>query len=115
MKKIRGIRTPLYEPKCRYICIDEFENIEKAKQLANGKDLTYYCGLHVYLDDYQKELFKSGSLRFRGYDPIGRHEHDIFEPPTIEMYIKLGEKLKEEGLIFNKKTGNIIIKNKIKG
>lgn len=112
MKKIRGIRTLFYEPKCRYICIDEFENIEKVKQLANGKLPSYYCGLQVYLDDNQKVLVKDEPLRFKEIYPIYRDKHDIFEPPTIEMYIKLGEKLKEEGLVFNKKTGNIITKNK---
>lgn len=112
MKKIRGIRTPLYEPTCRYICIDEFENIEKSKLLDKGKLPTYYCGLQVYLDDNQKELVENEPLRFKEIYPIYRDKLDIFEPPTIEMYIKLGEKLKGEGLIFNKKTGNIITKTK---
>lgn len=110
MKKIRGIRTPSFEQTCRFICIDEFEKFYP----------TYYCGLQVYLDDEQEVLMKGEPLRFGRrteeahwlHLPIIRGKNDIFEPPTIEMYIQLGLKLKEEGFLFNKKTGKFITKNK---
>ena len=108
MKKIRGIRTPSFEQTCRFICIDEFEKFYP----------TYDCGLQVYMDEKKKVLTKGEPLRFgrRMEDcihlPIVRCENDIFEPPTIEMYTQLGLKLKEEGLLFNKKTGEFITKNK---
>ena len=110
MKKIRGIRTPSFEPTCRFVCIDEFEKFYS----------TYYCGLQVYLDDKQEVLMKEEPLRFGSrmeenhciHLPIMRSKSDIFELPTIEMYNQLGLKLKEEGLLFNKKTGKIITKYK---
>ena len=39
---------------------------------------------------------------------------DVFEKPDITMYIILGQRLKGEGIIFNKKLGKIMKYNKKK-
>lgn len=116
MKKIRSIQTLGVEKFPRFVCIDEFEQFNPL--------LTpyYYCGLCVYNDD--GELLPSHSnLRITKsnnkemqletlVDPVTRSARDVFEKPDIRMYTVLGQTLKNNGLVFNKKKGIVIKKQK---
>lgn len=99
MKKIRAIRTPNNEPVCRFVCIDEFD---KLSSIATS----YYCGVQVY-EDSSKKLYDSPSLRFLSSRAIRREPNDVFEKPDIKMYVVLGQVLKTNGFVFNKKRGII--------
>ena len=113
MKKLLAIRTPTYEPNCRFCCIDEFW---KYGQFSNA----YFCGIQIY-EDFIKTPYENPKLRFGEksevnnlfednawfYNPVKRNKNDVFEKPDITMYNTMGRLLMENGLVFNKKTGEI--------
>lgn len=86
-------------------------------EFAEYKSLNndYYCGILVYQDDYQKELAMHSCLRtgcnnreVGRFDPICRNKEDVFELPTIAMYLTLGNALRIRGVTFNKKKGEFV-------
>lgn len=114
MRKIMAIRTPTFECISRYVCIDEFETY-------SIENPYYYCGIEVYKDS-DKHLSVAPHLRFASlweetYIPssgaVCRSRSDVFEKPDITMYCVLSNALKEKGLVFNKKKGQI--EKRIKG
>jgi hypothetical protein len=109
---IKAIRDTYGEPVAQWIGIDDFDTIK-------GKE-HYLLGTRIYGDDDSNEkiiLTKEQSVDalLRGSMIMTMRKSldrdfpkmpcDVFEKPDITMYIILGQRLKEEGIIFNKKLG----------
>ena len=107
---IKAIRNKGYERAAQWIGIDDFGTVEGKKN--------YFLGTRIYADISHKailtseqsgEAFLRGSMIMRMRKTPDRKcnvlNGDVFEKPDITMYIILGQRLKCEGIIFNKKLG----------
>lgn len=114
---IKAIRNKGYERAAQWIGIDDFDTVEGKKN--------YFLGTRIYADishktiltsEQSEEAFLRGSMIMR--KNLDRKcqvlSGDVFEKPDITMYIILGQRLKGEGIIFNKKLGKIMKYNKKK-
>ena len=96
--KIRGIFSPEEDDYLTYVGIDDFDNS------LFGENEDYYFAASVLEED--------GSIRPRnrqhsGFakdnESIGICYDDEYSLPTPNMYLALGQILKERGMVFNKK------------
>lgn len=106
---IKAIRNKYTERFAQWIGIDDFDTVEGKKN--------YFLGTRIYGNIDKKKIltseqsegaFLSGSMiMMKTPDRICKIiRGDVFEKPDITMYITLGQRLKGEGIIFNKKLGN---------
>jgi len=105
---IKAIRNKRTERVAQWIGIDDFDTVKGKKN--------YFLGTRIYGNIYKKiiltskqsaDTFLRGSMIMRK-DPVRTFRilsGDVFEKPDITMYIILGQRLKGEGIIFNKKLG----------
>lgn len=105
---IKAIRNKDTERVAQWIAIDDFDTVEGKKN--------YFLGTRIYGDSYKKIILTKeksidGKLRgsmFMRKNPVRSFpilNGDAFEKPNITMYVVLGQRLKKEGIIFNKKLG----------
>ena len=106
---IKAIRDKDHERVAQWIGIDDFDTVKWKKN--------YFLGTRIYGDIDKKiiltseqsvDAFLRGSImimRKRLDRDFPTMSGDVFEKPDITMYIILGQRLKREGIIFNKKLG----------
>ena len=103
--KIRTIHDAVQEPHINFIGIDDFDNISFDK----SKLRQYYCvamvkngeGKYVgrpILSFSSTSAFNDGIL-----NAFSVHQNDVFELPSVSMYLALGKSLRDNGIIYNKK------------
>ena len=106
---IKAIRNKDTERVAQWIGIDDFDTVKGKKD--------YFLGTRIYGDmnkkiiltsEQSKDAFLRGSMIMiktldRKFQILSG---DVFEKPDITMYVVLGQRLKGEGIIFNKKLGN---------
>lgn len=104
--KIRAIRDVVNEANTVLIGIDKFDNIDP--EHASHTDEDYYCA--VLALDYTGKPIKNPKIEWGkqsfehdGYNGMLIHCDDVFNPPSPQLYMALGQALKNKGYIFNKK------------
>lgn len=108
--KIRMIRDELHEKECRWVCIDPFD------EGFNSRNYHYKYGCGVFESKwvggklYRGKMKNNISLNI-GFIPA--YDYDVAEKADIIMYLKLGEILRKEGYVFNKKKGELVEKKKM--
>jgi hypothetical protein len=106
---IKAIRDKDSERVAQWIGIDEFDTVKGKKN--------YFLGTRIYGGIDKKTILTSGQSKdafLRGSMIMMKTPDryfqilngDVFEKPDITMYVILGQRLKGEGIIFNKKLGN---------
>ena len=110
---IKAIRDIYDEPVAQWVGIDDFDNKMYGKE-------HYLLGTRIYGDDdsYEKTILTKeqsvdsllrGSMIMTMRKSLDRDfqtmRGDVFEKPDMTMYVILGQRLKGEGIIFNKKLG----------
>ena len=101
--KIRTIHDTVLEPHIQFIGIDDFDNISfDAAKLRH-----YYCVATVK-DDKGKYIDKpmlsfDRTSAFSDGPTFSVHKDDVFELPSVSMYLALGKSLRDNGIIYNKK------------
>jgi len=105
---IKAIRNKYNERVAQWVGIDDFDTVKGKRN--------YFLGTRIYRDIYKKSILTSeqsedaflrGSMIMRK-DLVRSFpilNGDVFEKPDMTMYIILGQRLKGEGIIFNKKLG----------
>ena len=104
------IRDELHEKECRYVCIDPFD------EGFNNEGYHYTCGCRVFEPKWVDGNICRGKIGRNielnvGFIPAC--ETDVAEKADIIMYMKLGEILRKEGYVFNKKKGELVEKKKM--
>ena len=105
---IKTIRNKYFENVAQWIGIDDFDTVKGKKN--------YFIGTRIYGDIGKKTILtgeQSADAFLRGSMIMRKTPErdfqiirgDVFEKPNIIMYIVLGQRLKKEGIIFNKKLG----------
>ena len=86
--KIIAMRDSLHPLSGRFVCID------------GGVPSAYMCAFRI-LKENDFKVLQFNLLKLSS---------DIIEIPSMEMYLNLGELLREKGYVFNKKKGELIDK-----
>ena len=106
---IKTIRNKYSERAAQWVGIDDFDTVKGKKN--------YFLATKIYSDSYKKTILTSeqsedallkGPMIMRK-NPVRSFptlSGDVFEKPDMTMYVILGQRLKGEGIIFNKKLGN---------
>ena len=104
---IKAIRNKGCERVAQWIGIDDFDTVKGKKNYFLG---TRIYGIHkeiILTSEQSEDAFLRGSMIMM--KTPDRHFKtmvgDVFEKPDITMYMILGQRLKGEGIIFNKKLG----------
>lgn len=103
--KIRTIHDTVQEQHIQFIGIDNFDDISfDATKLHH-----YYCVATVkdskgnYLGRPTLLFSRTSEFNDGGIDTFGVHKDDVFELPSVSMYLALGKSLRDKGIIYNKK------------
>ena len=102
---IKAIRDKAHERVASWVGIDDFDTVKGKKN--------YFLGTKIYVDGKIPISQEGNDSHLRGsinrkispYRFFRIIHTDVFEKPDIPMYIILGQRLKREGIIFNKKLG----------
>ena len=105
---IKTIREKSTERTAQWIGIDDFDNVKGKKNYFLGTRI--YGGIHkktILTSKQSEDAFLRGSMIMRKTPnrDLPTIQTDVFEKPDITMYVILGQRLKKEGIIFNKKLG----------
>ena len=106
---IKAIRDKDSERVAQWIGIDDFDTVKGKKNYFLGTRI--YGGIDkktILTSEQSADAFLRGSMiMMKTPDRYFKTMvGDVFEKPDITMYIILGQRLKGEGIIFNKKLGN---------
>jgi len=103
--KIRTIHDTVQEAHTQFIGIDDFDNISfDATKLHH-----YYCVATVknskgqYIGRPTLSFNKTSAFNNGMANTFGVHKDDVFELPSVSMYLALGKSLRDNCLIYNKK------------
>ena len=98
---IKAIRDKDYDKVAQWIGIDDFDTVKLKKNYFLTTRI-YYGNNKTILTSNQDALLRGSMFPHRDCRVM---RSDVFEKPGITMYIILGQRLKREGIIFNKKLG----------
>lgn len=111
--KIRQIWDRTCEREPVLVGIDYFDELDKMtteeKQAEEIKYRNYYMatvGVDVSngsINFGAKAEFSKSSAFYNGGIPYNMHKEDEYSPPSIKMYMALGQSLKRGNIVFNKK------------
>lgn len=106
---IKAIRDKDHEDVAQWIGIDDFDTVKGKRNYFLGTRI--YGGINkktILTSKQSEDAFLRGSM-IMIMGELGRDfptmSGDVFEKPSITMYTILGQRLKGEGIIFNKKLG----------
>ena len=103
--KIRTIHDTVREPHIQFIGIDDFDNIS----FDVTKLRQYYCVATVkdsegkYLGRPALSCSRTSGFNDGILNTFSVHKDDVFELPSVSMYLALGKSLRDNGIIYNKK------------
>ena len=105
---IKAIRDKDHEDVAQWIGIDDFDRVKGKRNYFLGTRI--YGGINkktILTSKQSEDAFLRGSMIImktpdRNFRILSG---DVFEKPSITMYTILGQRLKGEGIIFNKKLG----------
>lgn len=102
---IKAIRDKAHERVANWVGIDDFDTVKGKKNYFLGTKI--YVDRKILISQEGDDSLLRGSMIMKNNPNRGfRIIHtDVFEKPDIIMYIILGQRLKREGIIFNKKLG----------
>ena len=111
--KIRQIWDRTCEREPVLVGIDYFDELDKMaieqRQIEELKSRKYYMATVGVLSTgsinfgAKAEFSETSAFHKRGSVPYYMHKEDEYSPPSIKMYIALGQSLKRENIVFNKK------------
>ena len=107
---IKAIRDKDHEDVAQWIGIDDFDTVKGKRNYFLGTRI--YGGINkktILTSKQSEDAFLRGSMIMSLGEKLDRvfptMRGDVFEKPSITMYTILGQRLKGEGIIFNKKLG----------
>lgn len=110
--KIRQIWDRTCEKEPVLVGIDYFDELDKMtieeRKAEEIKHRQYYMATvgvesNGSINFGAKAEFSKSSAFYNGGIPLCMHKEDEFSPPSIKMYMALGQSLRRENIVFNKK------------